>query len=177
VLTNLTNDERTTTMATMANDVIGAAVYFEVTRHSGGIQYTTQTLITPEFRDSNGTLKPNCIYRRRISTQAPKRTWRAFANNTTSEEAIAHARGNATDPIDQAAAAAAVLANWRATLSSMIERTAAGNRFYEIVGTPIVVEVTSADAEDFAALRTPYKVFGRVWKARKQLGFPENFVG
>lgn len=164
-------------MTTTATKVIGAAVYFEVTRTSGAIRYTTQTLVTPEFTAPGGRVVAPMMYRRRISTQAPKRTWRPFTNHMTSEAALTHLAGNIADEATQQRVADAMLSSFESSLLSMAERTITGDRFYELVGgRPIVVEVTSDDLADLQASRTPYKVFGRVWKARKALGFPEGFL-
>jgi hypothetical protein len=36
--------------------------------------------------------------------------------------------------------------------------------------------VTAEDLEDSRMAKTPYKVLGRVWKVRKKMGFPKEFI-
>ena len=47
---------------------------------------------------------------------------------------------------------------------------------WKIRKEPVIVDVTPDDLEDSRQAKTPYKVFGRVWKARKAMGFPKEFL-
>ena len=45
---------------------------------------------------------------------------------------------------------------------------------YKLYKQPIVVEVSQADVADIRSSKTPYKVLGRITRARKALGFGEK---
>ena len=77
----------TTTFAD--KDVVGTAIYIELARTSGGMKYVQQTLFTPEIIAPGATV-PECrvsMYRRRISTNTPKRTWRFWNASSTTASA------------------------------------------------------------------------------------------
>jgi hypothetical protein len=47
---------------------------------------------------------------------------------------------------------------------------------WKLFKEPVVVEVTAEDLECVRTGKTPYKTLGRIWKARKFLGFPAEFI-
>jgi hypothetical protein len=47
---------------------------------------------------------------------------------------------------------------------------------WTVLNAPIIVEVTPEDLTEASMGKTPYKVLGRVWKVRKKMGFPKEFI-
>lgn len=160
-----------TTITADATEVVGRALYLEAERTSGTTHYVTQILITPEVVLSTEVTANMAMYRRRISTVEPRKTWRHYSSPTNAKRAH-EGRALALPDLLVAAVSDDMLNFVRSTLTTLIEP---GNG-YRLVKQPIVVEVTRADITDVRLGKTPYKIFGRVWKSRKKLGFPESFL-
>lgn len=150
----------TTLPSAISTNVQGRAVYIEATHPSGAV---TQVLIMPEGLTSAHAIAPLAMYRRRLTPMTPRKTWRHIASSITTEKAkAAHS--------DNPEIASSILT----FLTPMFDGFVANG--WSIRKEPVFVEVTSDDLEDSRQGKTPYKVFGRVWKARKFLGFPKEFV-
>lgn len=138
-------------MTTQSLIPAGKAIYLEFTKPS----MTTQVLFMPEGHSSSHTKVPFSMYRRRITVFQPRKTWKLVAGlpsthgGMVTSEALAFA-----EPLFTSLAAN----DWK------------------LCKQPIVVEVTAEDLECVRTGKTPYKALGRVWKARKFLGFPVEFI-
>lgn len=152
-------------MTTTTPYAIAQAVYIEATRAAGANKVVLQLLLTPEVTDSHGNKTKMGMYRRRISTLTPRKTWKSW-------HAPVDAGSVALTTTDADVVAERMLSFASTTLASL---TNPGNE-YTLVGVPIVVDVTNDDIKDLAGGKTPYKVFGRVWRSRKNLGFPAEFL-
>jgi hypothetical protein len=139
----------------------GFAVYLEF--YKPGQSSTTQILFMPEGLASSHQILPLSMYRRRINNITPRKTWRLVANAVT----VANARAAVTTT----AAAIEKILQFSDPLFVSLESNG-----WKLRKAPIVVEVTPEDLECVRLAKTPYKVFGRVWKVRKQLGFPKEFI-
>lgn len=161
-------------MTTTTNDatkLIGHAVYIEAQRlipTGRPDKYVMQMLLTPEGRTPLGAVVPAGMYRRRITSTHPRATWKHMTSTTTVQKSHdAHAL------LVSSARESAVIADLMVFVEGTLNQV---KQYYTIVGEPIVVDVSQADLEDVRLGKTPYKVFGRVWKARKKLGFPAEFI-
>jgi hypothetical protein len=170
-----------TTTPALSPNAIGVALYVEASRDMSSTahnKYCTQVLIMPEYKPAGGTLVPMTMYRRRISALEPRKTWRHFSSPMTTAKAHEKHSALVTDDLHQAVVNDMVFF-LRSTFDTLAEpataHTTSATR-YSIVGEPILVEVTAADIEDVRLGKTPYKTFGRVWKCRKKLGFPTDFL-
>ena len=150
----------TTLPSAITNNVQGRAVYLEVTHPSGAV---TQVLIMPEGLTSAHAIAPLSMYRRRLTPMTPRKTWRHVASSITS----ARAKTTSTDNPE-------IASSMLTFLTPMFDGFVTNG--WSIRKEPVFVEVTAEDLEDSRQGKTPYKVFGRVWKARKFLGFPKEFI-
>jgi hypothetical protein len=174
----MTTTPTTPTTPALSADAVGIALYVEASRDMSSTahkKYCTQVLIMPEYKPTSGTLVPMTMYRRRISELEPRKTWRHFSSPTNVQKAF---EKNTTSTM--VAPADSVVNDMifflRSTFDTLTDVASSTSTHYSIVGEPIVVEVTAADMEDVRLGKTPYKVFGRVWKCRKKLGFPTDFL-
>jgi hypothetical protein len=140
-------------------NVAGHAVYFEFVKSN----MTTQVFLMPEGMTSAHAKVPMTLYRRRLSVVSPKKTWKQVASTTTND--ALSARG-----IPEPDRAREVLAFMRPLLTGLV------NNDWTLFKEPIIVEVTKEDLDDCRKGKTPYKALGRVWKVRKFLGFPKEYV-
>ena len=152
------------TMTTNSSPAVGKAVYLELVKGP----MTTQVLFTPEGHNAAHTTVPMALYRRRISTVQPRKTWRFASSNKTYSAALAAASSPATTKLEAPALVLAFALNYISSL---------GAQDWKVRVAPIVVEATAEDLSDVQLGKTPYKLLGRVWKVRKKLGFPKEFVG
>ena len=148
----------TTEVNTNGIHVVGKAVYLEFRKGTS----TTQVLLMPEGMASSHSLAPLAMYRRRLSVIQPKKTWRQIASSVTSVSASAG--GVRTEQ-----AAMNLLAFADTLFQGLVKNE------WKLYKEPVVVEVTAEDLEDVRRAKTPYKTLGRVWKARKFLGFPKEY--
>lgn len=136
---------------------VGKTVYLEF-RNSSGLS-VVQFFMTPTARiPSNPSVVVDpTIYRRQLTASMPKRQWRTFTmhaanfveNFKTEERLTVHT-------------------------TNYFGRLANGG--FALVKEPIVVDTSADDLADIRALRTPYKLLGRIQKVRKAKGFPEKVL-
>jgi hypothetical protein len=143
--------------------VIGKALYMEF--RSGNQTY--QMILTPDAVTTEGKSVPSTLYRRQISSAKPRRAWKTYALPKLEQEVTT--------------GTFAVLNKDVALMQSGNRVTFTENTFsrmesygYKLYKQPIVVEVSQADVADIRSSKTPYKVLGRVTRARKALGFSEK---
>lgn len=141
--------------------VVGKGVYLEFTKGP----MTTQLLILPEAMSSSGKLVPMTMFRRRLSPAAPRKTWKASASPLLSSVARSYGPSDTTQKVAQS-----LLSFTNPMLGSLKDN---GWTPYK---EPIVIEVTLEDIDLVRQAKTPYKVIGRVLKARKALGFPKEII-
>lgn len=141
--------------------VVGAAVYLEFTKP----HMTTQVLLLPEGTSSTGRIVPMTLYRRRLSTAAPRKTWKMASSPLTA--AVVRTRLAGAPLAD---VAGQLLSFTDPLIGSLVKN---GWTLYK---DPIVIEVTAEDLDLAREAKTPYKALGRVVKARKALGFPKDIV-
>ena len=140
---------------------IGHAMYLELEKGSS----TTQVLLMPEgvssaHRDTNLS-----VYRRRLTAITPRKTWRQAQSPHRYSQLAASLPGGTKEQ------SVVALTSF---VSTYLESLA--NNDWKLRNQILVVEVTAEDLEDSRMGKTPYKVLGRVWKVRKKLGFPKDFI-
>lgn len=138
-------------MTTQSLVPAGKAVYLEFTKPA----MTTQVLFMPEGFTSSHAKVPFSMYRRRITTFQPRKTWKLVAGLPSTIGAM--------DEESLLGFAEPLFTSLRAN-------------DWKLCKMPIVVEITAEDLECVRTGKTPYKALGRVWKARKFLGFPVEFI-
>lgn len=146
----------------MNNAVVGKALYLEFRR--GG--QTQQIIFTPEGRSASGQYVPITTYRRQISADNPRKTWKQMSTMFKSEM-------NPDGSLVQLGKEHAL-----STVQDRIGYT--DNLFTQLVARgwalykqPIAVEVTPEDLNDVRAAKTPYKILGRVTRSRRAYNFGE----
>lgn len=146
---------------TQTSQCVGYAVYLELVKGT----MTTQVLVMPEGMSSAHRETNLALYRRRLTHITPRKTWTQaqspfrYTTLKTSVADISAAR--AIESITD------FMADYLVSLA---------NNGWSLRNEVITVEVTAEDLEDSRMGKTPYKVLGRVWKVRKKLGFPKEFV-
>jgi hypothetical protein len=110
------------------------------------------------------------MYRRRLSTNAPRKTWKQFGSSRTAAFAIETSSSIA----DPAARVENTLDEMTSFMTSALKSIASNN--YRVQIKPIVVEVVASDMDEIKNGKTPYKLLGRFMKVRKVLGFPKEFI-
>jgi hypothetical protein len=153
----------TTMTNSLDNQVQGKAVYLEFIKPDHRI--TTQVLVMPEGMSTSHKTVPMTVYRRRLSISQPRKTWKAAAAPVTSINLLA---GSAPVTPDEAI-------NRMLSFLFPLFRSLETNE-YVLYNAPIVVEVTAEDLEASRLGKTPYKAMARVWKVRKQMGFPKEYI-
>lgn len=138
--------------------LVGYAVYCEFVPTGTPDTTVFQLLITPCAQSNvTPTVKTASIaYRRQLLKNGPKKQWR-WLNPTES------AYQPTTDVYTR-----------RAYLDQTIERLAA--RGFTLVKKPLVVEVSERDLVDISNRRTPYKLLGRVNRARRKNSFSTAII-
>jgi hypothetical protein len=157
---------------TTSNDlnVVGHALYLELVRSDSTAGYCQQVIITPEGKTTDGRVVPMTMYRRRLSTNAPRKTWKQFGSSRTAAFAI-ETSGSIPDPAGR-------LDNTLNQMTSFMEaalKSIASNN-YKVQIKPIIVEVVASDMDEIKNGKTPYKLLGRFMKVRKVLGFPKDLI-
>lgn len=150
-----------TTNPTPTSTCVGYAMYLELEKGAS----TTQVLIMPEGVSSAHRDANLAVYRRRLTTITPRRTWRH------AQSAHRYIGLKAADPTIADTAAVTHVTDFVATYL-----TSLSDNGWKVRNQVITVEVTAEDLEDSRMAKTPYKVLGRVWKVRKKLGFPKEFI-
>jgi|688.fasta_scaffold14736_21 hypothetical protein len=145
---------------------VGKGVYLEFVKG----QKTTQVLVLPEGMTSSHKLIPMTMFRRSISPASPRKTWKMFSSTFTSSSARAQLGSTYSGPELESKIAE--------TITNFIDPLLASlhSNGYKLIKDPIVIEVTAEDLEHARQAKTPHKAMGRVWKVRKQLGFPKEFI-
>jgi hypothetical protein len=143
------------------------------------MEYTTQVLITPEGTLADGGTITMAAVRRRLSTNEPRKMWKTTKSYTTmarakERQALVVPSANDASVVDD------MLLSFKSGLDSIIATSYSGSDTvvdtWVLRGVPIVVDVTRDDLEDIRLAKTPYKVLGRVWRSRKKLGYPVEFL-
>jgi hypothetical protein len=154
-------------MTSMTNSldtkVQGKAVYLEFVKPAHGI--TTQVLIMPEGMSTSHKTVGMTVYRRRLSVSQPRKTWKAATTHHTSVTLL-----SSSSPVTPDQATDQIL-----SFLFPLFRSLETNE-YVLYKDPIVVEVTAEDLEAARLGKTPYKAMARIWKVRKQLGFPKEYI-
>jgi len=150
-------------MTTQTMIPVGKAVYLEFVKPG----MTTQVMLMPEGVTSSHKTVPFSMYRRRISTVQPRKTWRLIAGTTYAGSMMASSSAIATRPQE-------IGATMLGFAEPLFNSLAANS--WKLRKEPIVVEVTAEDLEAVRTGKTPYKALGRVWKVRKFLGFPAEYI-
>jgi hypothetical protein len=139
----------------------GKAVYLEFIKNG----MTQQVLLLPEGVSTSHKTVPMTVFRRRLSTVQPRKTWKAAAASYTAASLL-----TGGTPVARTEVPDQVLSFIYPLMTSL---RANG---YVLYKDPIVVEVTAEDLELARLGKTPYKAMARVWKARKKLGFPKEYI-
>jgi hypothetical protein len=126
---------------------------------------TTQVLIMPEGVSSAHRDANLAVYRRRLTALTPRKTWRH------AQSAHRYAALKTADPGIASAQAVSSVTDFIATYLVSLS-----DNGWKVRNHIITVEVTAEDLEDSRMAKTPYKVLGRVWKVRKKMGFPKEFI-
>lgn len=156
VLENITNPETT---------IVGHAVYLEARANGTATKYTTQILLISELSLPNGVFVPMTMFRRRLSTVEPRKTWRMASSPSRSN--IIPKDSTVPD------SAAYTVSHFASAALNVISNPVTS---WGLAGDPLIVEVSAFDAAHILESRTPHKLFGRVWKCRKKAKFPETFL-
>jgi len=157
---------------TTLNDTIisGHALYLELIRSDATAGYCQQFILTPEGKTTDGRVVPMTMYRRRLSTNAPRKTWQQIGSAHTAAFAM-ETCSTISDPADRLEA----IHNQLTSFMVKGMQSIADNN-YTLRISPIIVEVTPIDMDDIKNGKTPYKLLGRFWKVRKVLGFPKDVI-
>lgn len=155
---------------TTSTDFLGGALYAEFSKQLGMRIAVTQMIFIPETSDAPGstTGTPFCVYRRRISTDMPRRNWR-FVTGGQRTSRLLPAPGTITNA-DVENVSRAILSPIAPYLESM------SRSGWTLRKKPFVVEFTADDIEPVKLGKTPYKVLGRVQRTRKYMGYPEDLL-
>ena len=140
--------------------VQGKAVYLEFTKSS----MTQQVLIMPEGMSTSHKTVPMTIFRRRLSPVTPRKTWKAAASHYTAITLMAPGTMDKEEVVNN-------LLGFMHPLFHSLSMNG-----YTLYKDPVIVEVTAEDLELTRQGKTPYKTMARVWKARKALGFPKEYI-
>ena len=142
--------------------VVGKALYMEF-RSSN---QTYQMIITPDGLTLEGRNIPATVYRRQISSSRPRRAWKTLAFPKLPQDPSGVFNMLNVDAAKEQATSRA------GYLESNIQRLHANG--FTLFMKPIIVEVSQADLDDIRYAKTPYKILGRITRARKVLGFGER---
>lgn len=160
-----------TTTTADATKLAGHALYIEAQRlipAGRPSKFVMQMLFTPEAKTPAGVTIAAAMYRRRITDTHPRATWKHMSSASNAHKSAENHRLLVTSAREDAMIND-IMGFATTTLDQVV-------KYYEIVAQPIAVEVSVADLDDIRLGKTPYKVFGRVWKTRKKLGFPAEFI-
>jgi len=149
-------------MENIQSNVVGKALYLELRNGNN----TNQIIVMPEGVAANGSYVPTVTYRRRISANTPRKTWRVTSSLFRSER---NPDGQLI-PLGREHALSTVADRLGYSKSLFDQLTAGG---YKIFKQPITVEVTKDDLVDAYNCKTPYKVLARIIRSRRALNFGE----
>ena len=145
---------------TSPNDVVGKAAYFEF-RKAG---WTVQMIFMPDGHTPIGAYVPFTAYRRQISADAPRKSWKTMS-------AVSEPWHGARPPVADDSANMFGLSRFEFADSGLMNLSSRGWKLYK---QPVIVEVTSQDMDDVRVGKTPYKVIARITRSRRVLGFGEE---
>lgn len=149
-------------MTITSQSACGHAMYLEFIKAPS----TTQVLIMPEGMTSAHSKAFTSVYRRRLSPVQPRKVW--------THAQMGHMTPDVRTALGPEASSLDIATQVFANAAPLFHGLAINN--WILYKDPIVVEVTQEDLEDSRLGKTPYKVFGRVWKVRKAMGFPKEFI-
>jgi hypothetical protein len=144
----------------------GKGIYLEFNKG----MMTAQILILPEGTTSSHKLIPMTMFRRQITPTTPRKTWKMVSSSFTSSSARATLSADFTGT-ELESKMIEKITGFTAPLLSSLQTNG-----WTMLKDPIVIEVTAEDLEHARQAKTPHKAMGRVWKVRKQLGFPKEFL-
>lgn len=150
-------------MTNAANPTVGKAVYLEFYKAGA----TTQVILLPEGQSTSHRTVPATMMRRKLSVAAPRKTWKIFSASVTATNAWATATPDARR-LDMVGSS---VLSFSVPLLSGLQRAD-----WKLRKDPIFVEVTAEDLELARMSKTPHKVIGRILRARKALGFPDEVI-
>ena len=151
---------------TPATQVVGKGVYLEFVKSSS----TTQILILPEGMSTSHHMVPMSMFRRKVSPAQPRKTWKMIASPSLTS-AVRIRVGMTLSGAEADTAAVAEITKFVTPLLDSLQ-----SNEWKLYKDPIVIEVTAEDLELARQGKTPYKAMGRIWKVRKALGFPKEFI-
>lgn len=151
-------------MDAVTKDVQGTAMYAEFTRsHGGSTTATLMLLLTPDGFTEEGRQVNAMMYRRVVTSYAPKRQWRStFLNKVDFDRPLRKG-----DEFRRKRLAEERIA----PVTMMLEQIV--SQGWTLVKEPVFVEVSKHDLTDVDKRKTPSKVIYRINQSRKALGFPE----
>ena len=147
---------------TEKNMLVGKAVYMEL-RNNG---YTYQIIITPDGVSSTGRAVPATMYRRRLSVNEPRKTWRTFGLPSLPLDSF-----GAYEYKDEEYVMNMAYSRLEHIANTMNQIKSYG---YQLYKAPLIIEVSQEDIEQIRVSKTPYKILGRVTRVRRTLGFSEE---
>lgn len=146
-------------MDAVTKDVQGTALYLEFTNGSNA---TMMMLVTPDGFAEDGNQVDASLYRRIVTSYAPKRQWR---NTALRRIDLARALPKGDDFRRKRLAEERLV-----YVKGLFDQVT--NQGWALIKQPIVVEVSKRDLADVAKRKTPSKVIYRINQSRKALGFP-----
>jgi hypothetical protein len=146
-------------MDPVTKDVQGTALYLEYTNASNA---TLMMLVTPDGFAEDGNQVDASLYRRIVTSYAPKRQWRTSPMRRID---LARALPKGDDFRRQRLAEERLV-----YVKGLFEQVT--NQGWSLVKQPIIVEVSKRDLTDIAKRKTPSKVIYRINQSRKALDFP-----
>jgi len=151
-------------MLNLEKEVQGIAVYAEFKKTDSYMStWIVQVIITPDGYTESGVLVPACLYRRTISTNAPKKQWRNSPLGRLKEEDITVPLEDNLKDLDMDRRMSFAV-GW---LDSLAEGG------WSMVKEPILIETSKKDMTDIRDRSTPKKMLYRINQSRSALGFPE----
>lgn len=141
--------------------VVGKALYLEFRKANS----TYQIILTPDGITNEGKNVPSMVYRRQISEAKPRRAWKSYSLPAAS---VSEFGAFPVLTMAEAGDVALKRLDFSSSLFSQLQSYS-----YELYKAPLFIEVSHEDLNDIRAGRTPYKVLGRILRARKASGFSE----
>jgi len=153
----------------------GVALYLEYRRSTESSNYTTQLRVSPEHVLASGSQVVSTFFYRRITTATPRRQWRHVATPQTTaalRSTVLAAIGDRRGRAEAMENIAYILSNNAKPIFDQLHRNS-----YVLVGEPIYVEASEVDLASVRVGKIPYQLLNRVWKTRKALKYPTEFIG
>lgn len=145
--------------------VQGIGVYAEFTQPG----QTMQMFVTPDAYTSKGGLAPMSLHRRIITSDSTKKGWKRIALYSPEVLGLVASGGQLKDSgIER------VIGDRMKYAIMLFEEML--NKGWTTVKNPFVFEVSSYDADDISADKTPNKILYRVYLVRAALGYPTELV-